>query len=123
MHSSVPVAELIAAWMGVQEMVPRLGAGQAWIEGDSITVINWLNNPASSTITYNPILKEIAAWKASRVVCHISHIQNEANQATDYMTNRALQLQGVYVSWGAGDGIDHVFANILQNDDFNGSFI
>ena len=63
--TSVPQAELAAAWLGVLVVVNELQAHLIWLEGDSFTIIKWINNPSLRRGKNIPILTDIKAWLAN----------------------------------------------------------
>lgn len=50
--SSVPFAELMAAWSDVKAVVMDCNASHVWLEGDSIIVINWIKKILFLIITF-----------------------------------------------------------------------
>lgn len=48
--SSVLYDEPIAPWTGVSTAIQQLRASQAWLVGDSATLIQWLQSPLTSHV-------------------------------------------------------------------------
>lgn len=91
---SVPFVELLAAWMGVKAAVMELIASHVWLEGDSISVINWIKKSYSKQHFQVPVFHDLWLWKSTLVSCTISYIYHKANQVADYLAARAVLCMG-----------------------------
>ena len=61
--SSIPSAEMVAAWMGVRVVIYGTGITELWVEGDSLTVIKWLTKNAWNNSSLHPLLRDLLSRK------------------------------------------------------------
>ena len=108
-----PMSILVAAWLGAQAAVNELQANQIWLEGDSSTIIKWLNNPSGGGRKNIPLIKDIKTWLASTNRCMVSHVFRQANKAADYISKGALLGD---VNFYSGDMLPVGFYDILMAD-------
>ena len=57
MHALVPYAELLAAWLGVKVLMQDLHITNFILEGDSATVVSWLQSHHKSTVQHIPFFQ------------------------------------------------------------------
>lgn len=59
---SVPLAELIGAWTGLRFAVEVLGASRVWMEGYSITLVQWVKKRRARGGYAQGLLDDILHW-------------------------------------------------------------
>ena len=74
------------------------GCPHLWLEGDSINIINMLNNKNSITWSIEATIMEIKSLinKFEKVI--ISHTYYEANGVADWVANHVVQM-GYKMTW------------------------
>lgn len=72
--SSIPFAELVGLWLGLKAVMSSFHLQQIWIEGDTWTAILWVTSPHHSKSASQPLFKDILAWKAVILVCHVTRV-------------------------------------------------
>lgn len=96
--SSVLVAELVTAWMGVRVAVKQLHATHIWLEGDSAVVVQWLSHPPSNNQQlHNLLLRNLWSWKTHTTYFLISHASREVNHVSETTWLAAKAHAGVFV--------------------------
>ena len=68
-------------------VVLKLKANQVWMEGNSITVINWVNNGVKEPLSH-PLLKDIMQMRVALVAFKASYIFCEENQVANWLTTK-----------------------------------
>ncbi|XP_038986517.1 uncharacterized protein LOC120112011 [Phoenix dactylifera] len=82
--TSVPGAELRAAWMGMCYVRRVLQATSVLLEGDSATVISWVRKGSCSYGGVHPLIRDI--WDMAREIrFQAMHVYREANGAADWV--------------------------------------
>ena len=88
--ASMPIAELHAAWLGLQAAVQQLHATNIWLEGGSTTVISQITKDFATPPAFHPLLRDLQYRKNTINSFHVSHTYREANQVADQLANKAL---------------------------------
>ena len=103
------------ATLYTMKLATDLGCLKLWLEGDSLNIINMLNNKKSFTWLIQVIVMEIKSLinKFEKVI--ISHTYHEANGVADWFTNHVVQM-GHKMMW-FGELRKHVDLKALINYD------
>ncbi|XP_038989879.1 uncharacterized protein LOC120113132 [Phoenix dactylifera] len=83
--TSVPCAELSAAWAGVRYARCVLRARSIILEGDSATVISWIQGGPRGGGCDHPLLRDIWAMARDGWAFQATHIYREGNGAADWV--------------------------------------
>ncbi len=75
-----------------------LGCPNLWLEGDSLNIVNILNNKSSISWSIDATIKEIKYLIQKFEKFVISHTFQEANGVADWIANYAI-LMGQMVRW------------------------
>ncbi len=81
--TSVPCAELRAAWAGIRHARCVLQARSIILEGDSATVISWIQRGPRGGGSDHPLLRDIWAMARDGWAFQARHIYREGNGAAD----------------------------------------
>ncbi|XP_038976683.1 uncharacterized protein LOC120107476 [Phoenix dactylifera] len=95
---SVPGAELRAAWAGLRYARQVLGAGSVVLEGDSATVIGWIQQGLRGVGIDHPLTRDIRMMCGAGVAVEAKHVFREANGAADWVAAFAAYHSG-YTLW------------------------
>ncbi|XP_073107201.1 uncharacterized protein [Elaeis guineensis] len=91
---SVPEAELMAAWCALTTTVYHLDFTRVWLEGDSLTVVDWISKHlwdfehTDVLSSFHPLLADINLCATSLDLFQVSHALREANQLVDSLAGR-----------------------------------
>ncbi|XP_038972280.1 uncharacterized protein LOC120104724 [Phoenix dactylifera] len=99
---SVPEAELRAAWAGVRHARMVLQASSIILEGDSATVIGWIQRGVTADGTDHPLIRDIGMMMGDGRAFLAKHVFREANGAADWVAAHAAHHSG-YTLW-VGEG-------------------
>ena len=88
------------------KLVVDLGNPKLWLEGDSLNIVNTLNNKNSITWSIEATVMEIKSLINKFEKFIISHEYHEANGVADWVANYAIQI-GHKMRW-----IDELNKNI-----------
>ncbi|XP_038988047.1 uncharacterized protein LOC120112548 [Phoenix dactylifera] len=91
---SVPGAELRAAWAGLRHARQVLRASSIILEGDSATVIGWIQRGPSGESTDHPLIRDIRMMVRDSVAFEAKHVFREANGAADWVAAYAAHHSG-----------------------------
>lgn len=111
---SVPTAELHAAWAGITFAVRELRAERILIEGDSATVIAWIQS-GSQQQEAHPLIRDIWTSLHLSTAISIRHVYREANSAADWVAAFVAEHSGDW-TWRSGDVCPPVLRDILYLD-------
>ncbi len=96
--TSVPGAELRAAWAGLRHARQVLQASSIILEGDSATVIGWIRRGLSGESIDHPLIRDIRMMVRDGVAFEAKHVFREANGAADWVAAFAAHHSG-YALW------------------------
>ncbi|XP_038972762.1 uncharacterized protein LOC120104924 [Phoenix dactylifera] len=96
--TSVPGAELRAAWAGLRHARQVLQASSIILEGDSATVIGWIRRGLSGESIDHPLIRDIRMMVRDGVAFEAKHVFREANRAADWVAAFAAHHSG-YALW------------------------
>lgn len=99
------IAEATAA-LYTMRIVVDLGCPNLWLEGDSLNIVNILNNKSSISWTIEATIKEIKHLIQNFEKIVITHTFREASGVADWIANYAV-LKGQMVRW-TDDLINHI---------------
>lgn len=99
------IAEATAT-LYTMRIVVDLGCPNLWLEGDSLNIVNILNNKISTSWTIEATIKEIKHLIQNFEKIVITHTFREANCVADWIANYVV-LKGQIVRW-TDDLINHV---------------
>ena len=92
-----------------------LGHPKLWLEGDSLNIINTLNNKNSITWSIETTVMEIKSLINKFENVFISHTYRKANGVVDWVANHAVQM-GYKMRW-IDELNQHVDLKVLINYD------
>ncbi|XP_038988624.1 uncharacterized protein LOC120112809 [Phoenix dactylifera] len=118
--TSVPEAELRAAWAGVRHARMILRARSIILEGDSTTVIGWIRRGSTGDGTDHPLIRDIGSMMRDVRAFQAQHVFREANGAADWVAAHAAHHSG-YTLWSGEEELPHALRELLYFD-FLGSF-
>lgn len=90
MDSSVPAAELHAAWAGIKYAMQVLHLDRLIIEGNSATIISWISRFSVDLVSH-PIVQDIRRLLQGCSSVLIRHIFKETNSAVDLVASFVAQ--------------------------------
>ncbi|XP_038976737.1 uncharacterized protein LOC120107517 [Phoenix dactylifera] len=109
--TSVPAAELRAAWAGLYHARRVLRASSIILEGDSSTVIGWIRRES----TDHPLIRDIRMMVRDAVAFEAKHVFREANGAADWVAAYAAHHSG-YALWAGERELPSALREILYFD-------
>ncbi|XP_038971839.1 uncharacterized protein LOC120104572 [Phoenix dactylifera] len=109
--TSVPAAELRAAWAGLCHARRVLGASSIILEGDSSTVIGWIRRESID----HPLIRDIRMMMRDVVAFEAKHVFREANGAADWVAAYAAHHSG-YALWAGERELPLALREILYFD-------
>jgi ribonuclease HI len=96
-HSNSHIAEATAA-LYTMRIAVELGCPNLWLEGDSLNIVNILNNKCSTSWSIEVTIKEMKNLIQNFEKIVFTHTYREANLVADWIANYAI-LKGQRARW------------------------
>ncbi|XP_038985561.1 uncharacterized protein LOC120111746 [Phoenix dactylifera] len=113
--TSVPGAELHAAWMGLSYARRVLHASSILLEGDSATVVSWIRRGPSCHGGAHPLLRDIWMMAREEVTLQAMHVYREANGVADWVASYVACHSGGTL-WAGERDMPGALRDLLYSD-------
>ncbi|XP_038987978.1 uncharacterized protein LOC120112499 [Phoenix dactylifera] len=113
--TSVPGAELHAAWAGIRHARAMMRTSPIILEGDSATVIGWIQQGLRGESSDHPLIRDIVRMMRDGGATQAMHVFREANGAADWVAAYAAHHSG-YALWSGEGELPLALREILYFD-------